>query len=59
MSRIRNAVAFAASHSEFVSEPALWREFNPVVDRHSAREAQRLMRNINMRHEHRCCGPPR
>ncbi len=43
----------------YVSEETLWEEFNHAADRHSAAEARGLLRILNMRHEHRCCGLPR
>ncbi len=52
------SIASAASHSGFVSEEQLWREFYHAVERHNALIAVQLLRVINMRHEHRV-GLPR
>ncbi len=52
------SIASAASHSGFVSESQLWREFYHAVERHNALIAVQLLRVINVRHEHRV-GLPR
>jgi hypothetical protein len=46
-------VAMPDSANVYVSEDALWSEFFHAADYHDAEIASKLLRMINLRHEHR------